>query len=174
MCHEKHQYITVGVTCCQCNPDFTIRGHRCDDVNLLTKDLIRSCIDHSTFLPSSLSEVSLWNPTFINVDDSFSRLVHLKHFLRIETTKDFATFRITLKRYSLDLSVRKSELLLQHFAYDMRRNRYSSCLLNHILKLLDRPNWLPLFNCFDHYRHYSSNLLSLLQLFHFSLCNRWL
>ena len=40
--HEQHQHILIGVASSQCIPDFSIRGHRSDNVDFLAEDFVGS------------------------------------------------------------------------------------------------------------------------------------
>ena len=83
MGHEEHEDVAIGIARGECNPNFPVRRHRCDDVDFLAESLVWCSIAQASALPSLLMEISVRDPTLVYVNDSFPFLVHLKHLLRI-------------------------------------------------------------------------------------------
>ena len=83
MRHEQHEDIAVGIARGEGNPNFSIRRHCRDDVDFLAESLVWCSIAQASALPSLLMEISVWDPAFVNVNDTLAFLVYLEHLLRI-------------------------------------------------------------------------------------------
>lgn len=55
----------------------------------------------------------MWQPTFVNIDDSFTVFVNLEHLLCIDASQNFVTLDVALEGDSPDLLVCQIESLLQ-------------------------------------------------------------
>ena len=112
MSHKKHHHILVSVTGRQSHPDFTVRGHSCDDINFLAKYLFSHRIVHVFRLPATLVECRKWYRALINIYDPFKGLVHFEHLLCIKASENFASLCVTLYWDSIYLAVREAKLIL--------------------------------------------------------------
>ena len=173
MRHEEHEDVAVSITGCQGNPHFTIRWHRSDDVDLLTQRFFWRCVKHSPPFPTSLAEISFWNPTLIYIDDSFRRLIHLEHLLCVEVSQRFVALRITSEGNTLDFPVWEPKFALQHAKNLEGGNFKASWLFDKILDLLGRPNWKPLTNHSADNRDNGCLFVWPLQLLRSALHNGW-
>ena len=124
----------------------TINGH--NKRNIRTDGPYWYTVWDSSLAPWPPSIIFVIQPSFININKSFSLLLKFKHFLGIFLSQNQIDIRICLNRESFYSPVREIELILENLSYPQRRHFDTFCNFNLLNYLLGIENYVPGFNYF--------------------------
>ena len=164
MGHEQRQNVTVRVACSQRHPNFAIRWHCGNDVDLLAQCLVCFRIDFSSTPPPFASEVGLWNPRLIDINHTGNTWIDPEHLLSIEWPKNFVPLEVACEGDTLDRPVPQMKFVLQYMKNSVPCY-FDSCRRKHwSLKLTYCPDWLTIHVSLPDRGNHSSFLVCSLNL----------
>ena len=106
-------YILVSIALGLRHPDRALRRDSHDEVDFLAQDLVSHRVFITLIAPAATSEISLWHPSLVDVDDVGALIKQSKHLACIEVAEHQAPLRVALEDDPLNATVAESEAALE-------------------------------------------------------------